>query len=191
MTSEVEKRKANYQVHIRAATLTSLGLGAIGPFLLILIQDLSGSIGVFTFAIGLTGFVDSSMSYVAGKLSDRFGRKIFIVSSGFIRSGLFLCYPFVDFLWQLYVLQIMMGINGAVSYTATIAFEADITAKETRGSDLGKLDAATGIASAAAMILGGQLVERFEVSVNLIFYVVAGILFLATLIRLRYLNEER
>jgi len=188
MDGAVMIRAGNYQVMLKTSVLNALALGAIGPLLIIFVEGLSGSIGSFATAIGLFGLADGIASYGTGRLSDRFGRKMFIVLGGFVQSASFVCYTFVDSLFQLYVLQVVLGVNAAVLYTARDAFMGDITEMETRGRQLGNLDAATGIVAALATIAVGQLVER--IGFEVVFYLVAAALFVSNMFRLRFLREK-
>jgi len=182
-------RARNYRVMLRTSVLNALALGAIGPLMIVFIEGLSGSIGAFATAIGLFGIANGAASFFAGRLSDRFGRKLFIVAGGFIQSGAFVCYTLVDSISQLYLLQIVLGVNSAMMFTARDAFMADITEMATRGRQLGNVDAATGIVAALATIAGGQLVEYMGFAI--VFYAVAAALFISNLVRWRSLNEKQ
>lgn len=169
-------RSSNYRLFVTADALVCFALGLLGPFWVIYMQDFEGSsMESLGFAIGLRIFAYSLTSYFVGALSDRFGRTVFIVAGGAMSGIIMVAYTMVISLAELYVLQIVFGVVGAMQVTATAALLGDLTERESRGRDVGKMSAATGIAGAVATVIGGITVGKLGIEV--VFYVVAGFFF--------------
>lgn len=169
---------SNYNLFVTANALVSFALGLLGPFWIIYAQNLVGSIEFLGFAVGIRVFSYSLTTYFVGALSDKFGRVAFIVAGGIISGVIMLLYTMVTSLTELYILQTIFGIAGAMQVTASTALLGDITEKNSRGKDVGKMNAATGIAGALAIIVGGIVAGKL--GIEAIFYVIAGFFFISS-----------
>jgi len=176
-------RLGNYRIFLLSNSALALALGLFTPFYIVFIQEFGGGIEQFGFAIGLMVLAQSVTSYFTGKYSDRFGRKIFLITGGFAMSGVVLGYAFISTLIELYILQILNGVTNAMQMTMETSFLGDITEKLSRGTDIGKYHAAVGIMTALAMMAGGFVIG--ELGFKVIFYFTAAIIFLSTLILFR------
>src|SRR3989344_9461612 len=107
----------NYRILLFSNSILSFALGLFMPFYIIFIQDFGGGIESFGFSIGLMVLAQSLTSYFAGKYSDRFGRKIFLIFPGLLLTGITILYTLITSLIQLYVLQIMLGIASSIQVT--------------------------------------------------------------------------
>ena len=102
---------------------------------------------------------------------------------------LIVCYTLITSVFQLYALQLLYGVAIAINSTVSGAFMGDITKKESRGSDMGRLEAIAGIGGALATMAAGFLASEF--GINTIFYMVAGIVGVATFLILFLIREDR
>lgn len=159
--------------------MLAFALGLFMPFWMIFLQDFGSSIEQFGFALGLMMLAQSVTSYFAGKYSDKMGRKLFLISSGFILTGVVYAYTFISSLIQLYFLQVINGITSSIQSTMEPAFLGDVTNHAQRGTDIGKYRAIVGFTAAISMIGGGAVVGQF--GLKIIFYLTAGIIFISTL----------
>ena len=114
--------KDNYNIFLFANSILALGMGLFGPFWIVFLRDFSGGIEPFGIAVGLSVLVKSLTSYWLGKASDKFGRKIFLIASGYLLSVVILAYTLITSLIQLYLLQIIDGITDAMSTTMETIF---------------------------------------------------------------------
>ena len=176
----------NYKVFLLSHSAMSFALGLFMPFYIIFIHDFGGSIESFGFAIGLMILAQSLTSYYVGRHSDRFGRKGFLIASGFATTIVIIVYTFITSLTHLYLLQIIIGITQAMQMTMKTSLLGDVTQKVSRGKEIGKYYAITGVMAAIAMMGGGYLVS--ELGIKIIFYIVAG-LFLSSTLILFYIKE--
>ena len=158
----------------------AFAFGLFGPFYFIFINDFGGSIENFGIAVGLVVLSGALVSLLAGKYSDKFGRKPFLIFAGYASAILVFLYTIIGSMWQLYVLQIFNGLIVALFETSEASFLGDITKKESRGADIGKYDAFVGIAEAIAIFAGGFLAGKF--GFEIVFYIVAIIFVITTTI---------
>ncbi len=125
----------------------------------------------------------SLTSYFAGKYSDIFGRKVFLVASGITTSLIIFAYTLISSVLQLMVLQILNGIASSVYQTIETSFLGDITKKHTRGKDIGKYHTITGIGYGTATIIAGIIVAKM--GFEIIFYLTSFLTFISSLILLK------
>jgi DHA1 family tetracycline resistance protein-like MFS transporter len=143
--------------------LDTLGIGVVVPVLPRLIEsfvhgDLSAAshrYGVFIACYAVMQFV---FAPIVGGLSDRFGRRVVILTS---LAGAALDYVLLAFaptLGWLFVGRVVAGMTGA-SFSAATAYIADVTPPEKRAASFGMVGAAFGvgfiIGPAAGGLLGG------------------------------------
>jgi MFS family permease len=181
---QIEKiRKKNFRIFTFSNSLMALAFGLFGPFYLIFINDLGGSIENFGIAVGLVILSGALVSLFAGKYSDKFGRKPFLIFGGYASAIIVFLYTLINSVWQLYLLQIFSGIIISIFETSESSYLGDITEKQKRGEEIGKYDAFIGITEAFAIFLGGFLIASF--GFNTIFYLVSIIFLIATTILLK------
>lgn len=171
-------RAWNFKVFVASNSIGFFASGLLGPFFVLFVQHIGGSIENLGYATGILLLVQSITSYFVGKHSDKIGRKPFLIANGYFSSILLVLYTFVSSLYQLFILQIISGISNALWVTTEKSFLGDITRKSTRGADIGKYTAIVGIFAAIAIMLGGILVGKFGFS--LIFYIAAAVVAFST-----------
>ena len=176
-------RKRNFKIFTLSNSIMALAVGLFGPFYYIFINDFGGSIENFGFAAGLLVLSGALFSFVSGRISDKIGRKPFLIIGGFASSIIVFSYTIINSIWQLYILQILSGIISSGFETAEGSYLGDITSHEKRGEEMGQYDAMLGIFEAVAIFAGGILAGLF--GFKLVFYLVAGVSLLATLVMLK------
>lgn len=127
-----------------AQVIALLGTGlltvALGLLAFDLAGDQAGAVLGTAFAIKMIAYV--GLSPVANALSERLPRKSVLIGADLVRAAVALCLPFIDAIWQIYVLIFVLQ---AASATFTPAFQAiipDILADEkdyTRALSLSRL----------------------------------------------------
>jgi len=161
----------------------ALAFGLFGPFYLIFINDIGGSIENFGIVVGLIVLSGALVSLIAGEYSDKFGRKPFLIFGGYASAIIVFLYTIISSVWQLYALQIVSGIIISIFETSEASYLGDITTKQKRGKEIGKYDAFVGIAEALSIFIGGFLVSSW--GFNIVFYLIAIIFIIATTILLK------
>lgn len=137
--------------------IVMLGVGLVTPILPELIMEFGGggqSIGLLVAAYGITQLF---LSPVTGQLSDRYGRKKFIVAGVVIYAGAKLMFALGDALWMLYASRLLEGAAAALILPPIMAYVADITTTEERARGNGLLGAAMSLGFVIGPGLGGLL----------------------------------
>jgi DHA1 family multidrug resistance protein-like MFS transporter len=140
-----------------AGTIAVLGLGFIIPLFPIYVARK----GATHFQLGLivSGFTFSQflLQPFFGGLSDRFGRKIFMVA-GLAGYGIVSClYVFADSLAEVFLVRLLHGVAAGMIWPALSAFIIDLSPVERRGETVGFLSAMEMLGFAAGPIVGGLL----------------------------------
>src|SRR3989338_9954859 len=118
-------------------SITILGSGLVFPFYILFIKELGANFSEFGISYGLFTISAALVHKLIGKWSDKLGRKIFLIGNSWGMAFLFLLFPIVTQIWQVYVLQIILGIFGAMQRTSEKALIADFTDGEKRGEQIG------------------------------------------------------
>ncbi|MEK3951091.1 MFS transporter [Paenibacillus sp. FSL H7-0703] len=137
--------------------IVMVGVGLITPILPELIIEFGASgraIGLLVAAYGVTQFLLSPMT---GQLSDRYGRKAFIVVGGIIFAVAKFIFAIGDELWMLYTSRLLEGMAAALIIPPMMAYVADITTTEERAKGNSLLAAAMSFGFVIGPGLGGLL----------------------------------
>jgi len=154
--------KRNYKLYLTSEVILSLAGGIFAPFFVLFIQKKGGTLENLGVAMGIMLLADAGVTYVAGRYSDRFGRKPFLVAQGLAKAAITLSYLLISSVGQLFFLQLFAGlVNGFT--TVESSFLADITEGDRRGEHIGRFHAITGIVAGLALMAGGYLAKMFGV----------------------------
>ncbi|MBI4896442.1 MAG: MFS transporter [Candidatus Aenigmarchaeota archaeon] len=180
---EKTTRRKNLRLFTISNSFMAFAFGLFGPFYYIFINEMGGTIENFGIAAGLVVLSSAFVSLIAGKYSDKFGRKPFLIIGVYASALIAFLYTVIGSLWQLYLLQIVGGLVISIFETSEASFLGDMTKKESRGADMGKYSAVIGIAEAIAIFAGGFLVGKFGFEV--VFYIVSVIFVISTTLLLK------
>ncbi|WP_236838790.1 MFS transporter [Caldalkalibacillus salinus] len=169
--------KSPWFMLIVAQGTTILGASLVFPFYLIFIREVGASFTQFGLAYGLFTLSSAIVHRWIGTLTDYIGRVPFLVANAWGMALLFLLLPIVTAIWQVYALQILLGIFGAMQKTSEKALLADLTEYRSRGQRIGRYHFWTAISSGLAIIGGGMLIDFF--TLDIIFYTGSIILFIS------------
>jgi MFS family permease len=114
-----------YRRLFAAQVVALLGTGLLTVALSLLAYDLAGAqagavLGT-AYAIKMVAYV--GLSPLTGALAERWPRRAVLVAADLLRAGVALCLPFIDAVWQIYVLIFLLQ---AASATFTPVFQATI-----------------------------------------------------------------
>ena len=158
-------------------SMALFGSGIVFPFYVIFTKEVGVNFSEFGIAYALFSLSAAATHWVVGRWSDRLGRKPFLLLNAWGTAFLFLLFPMVTDLWQLYALQVVLGVFGAMHRTSEKALVADLTSEGDRGRVIGRYHGWVSVFSALAVVAGGFLIDLFTLSV--IFYLGSPILFLS------------
>ena len=166
-----------------------LGLGIISPLLPGFEKEFGASgiwVGMIfaAFAISRAIFMP-----IVGNVSDKIGRKIFVVSGLLLLTIVSLLYLSAGNEYQLTVIRFVHGIGAAIVLPIVMAYAGECTEEGKEGEAMGPVTMVFYLGMAAGPLLGGVL--RHALGFNAVFYGAAflsAVAFLATLI---FLPKEK
>ncbi len=164
------------------------GAALVFPFYIIFIKDIGANFTEFGLAYGIFTISAALVHKIIGKLSDKHGGKLFLIINSWGMAFLFLLFPIVTNIYQVYVLQIVLGIFGAMQKTSEKFVIANLTEKSDRGIRIGSYHWWVSLFSGFAAIVGGYLIDLF--TIEIIFYLGAIILFVGGLITLKIKERQ-
>ena len=139
-------------------------------------------VGLFATVFALTQFI---MSPVLGSLSDRYGRRLIILSSAFGQGCQFIMMALAPDLAWLFAARIISGITSG-SLPAINAYIADVVPAQKRAASFGWVSASTSAGFLLGPAIGGLL---GDISVRLPFWV-AAVLCLANVLYGTFVMRE-
>lgn len=167
--------------------VSMLGVGIIVPFLPIYAREMGASAFVmgaifssFSLARGLT------MPYVGG-LSDRHGRKIFIIIGLLGYAALALALVWAASPGELVLNRVLQGVFAAMVLPVSMALVADLTPPGREGTIFGGFNTAFLLGFAVGPLVGGITYDAFGLDSN--FYLMAGLSLLSLLMVLFLVRE--
>lgn len=154
----------------------TVGMAAsmIFPFYVLLLKNAGSSYSQFGWAYGLFALTAALSYSVIGKFADRVGDKALLILYSWGMALVLLTFPLAYEIWQVYLLQIVMGLLGAVQKNSEKTVLARSVKKETAGKEIGRYHIGTSIGAAIAVVATGYLVDFL--TIGSIFYL-ASIVF--------------
>lgn len=152
---------------------TSLGYGIIAPLLPLYAEDL-GATGVWVGII-FSAFAASRalVMPVMGRLSDRYGRRNFIVV-GLLTYAIFsISYVWTDTVYSLTFVRLLHGVASAIVTPVAMAYLGDMVPKGREGEFMGRFNTFFFVGFAMGPLLAGYITENYYMDVS--FYVMSGL----------------
>lgn len=151
--------------------ITMGGIGIIVPVMPAYLQVFGVGGQVLGFLIASFALAQFLLSPVAGDLSDRHGRKHFIVYGLVLYGCSQILFGMASEVWILFLARFLSGVGAAFIMPPIMAFVADITTYEERGKGMGMIGAAMSLGFMIGPGIGG-----FLANVNLTFpFYLAGV----------------
>lgn len=179
--------KKVFFVLVATMFISMLGMGIVSPFLPIYAEQLGASnmeIGLVQSAFSITGIF--TLLFV-GRLSDRLGRKVFLLGGLAILgiSSVGLMYTTTP--WQLIGMRFIQGLGASAHLPIAQAYLGDITPEGNEGKWMGYFNAVLFAGMGAGPLLGGVLSDAFSISTT--FLVMAILNFLGLFATIMFLKE--
>lgn len=160
-------------------TMVMMATSIVFPFYILLLNNVGNNYAQFGWAYGLFALTAAVVYPLIGKIADKIGDKRLFIFYSFGMAVLLLFFPLVSVVWHVYILQMIMGIFGAIQKNTEKTALARTVKKETAGTEIGKYHIFTGIGAAIAIIIAGYLVDFLTIAT--IFYVGSLIYFVSGL----------
>ncbi|EOD6225362.1 MFS transporter [Enterococcus hirae] len=142
--------------------LIGLGLTIVNPIIPFMVEQYTKNTQQQATTVTLLSAIYAFSMFLAapmlGALSDRFGRKIILISSLFGSAIGYYLFGFGGALWILFLGRIIEGLTGG-EISAILAYFADLTPIESRTKSFGWISATIGIGTAAGPLIGGFLAQ--------------------------------
>jgi len=172
------------------AMFTSMvGVGIIVPLLPIYAEELGASgiwIGLIFSGFSLS---HSLFSPLVGRISDFWGRKIFIATGLFLYWLISLGYLLCNSVGDLVLVRVVQGCSGAMIIPLAMAHIGDIAPENEEGRYLGSFSVSLFAGFGFGPLLGGLIMHRFGIEAN--FYLMSLLCFLAFLVVLLFLPNMK
>lgn len=162
------------------SSIWAIVLGFIGPFYVIQVEKLSGGMEKLGLAFSIMVLVQSATTYLAGRFSDKLGRKVFLFLTAYTDSVILFLYTVISDTYQLYILQALLGITNGIVGTISTSLLGDLTRKEKRGRSIGKFNAVVSLSSAAGLFFGGYIAKLY--GLKSLFYLASAVVALSTVL---------
>ncbi|MGD9039382.1 MAG: MFS transporter [Desulfobacteraceae bacterium] len=161
-----------------SVAVSNLGIGIISPLLPVYAKRL-GANGV------LVGLIFSTFSIsrlifmpLAGALSDRYGRKSFLMTGLFLYALCSAAYIVALQAWSLVAIRFLQGMASAMILPIAMAAVADLTPSENAGEAAGSFNTPIYLGLGFGPLLGGVIADWISIEVN---FLVMGLLSLLSL----------
>ncbi|MDT0676328.1 MFS transporter [Autumnicola musiva] len=119
--------------------------------------------------LGLFGLVTSFTQPFAGRLSDKFGkRKLFVLFGLVLFTIANFSYSFVHTYWALMIVRAFQGLAAALTITASLALVSELSAKGSRGNNMGVYNSFRLIGFGAGPLISGVLAQGGPYNVPLL-----------------------
>jgi len=159
----------NYKRFIYYQGTIGMASSMIFPFYILLIKNVGNSYAQFGWAYGLFALTAALCYPLIGKYADRVGDKTLLSVYSWGMAVLLLCFPLATEVFHVYILQVLMGVLGAVQKNSEKTVLARYVTKELAGTQIGRYHVWTSIAAAIAVIATGYLVDFLTIAT--IFYI--------------------
>ena len=158
----------NYRRFIIYQGTVGMAASMVFPFYILLLKNVGSTYSQFGWAYGLFALT-AALSYpLIGKMADKAGDKILLIVYSWGMALILLVFPLAYEIWHVYILQVVMGLLGAVQKNSEKTVLARTVKKETAGNEIGRYHIWTSVGAAIAVIATGYLVDFL--TIGSIFY---------------------
>lgn len=124
-------------------------------------SSLNISVSDIGFVVSLYSYVNAIFILPCGILSDRWGRRNFLITGLIIATVVPFMYPFARDIWSLYTIRILHGLGSALFIPTALATVTDVARQGEHGRVMGWYTAASQLGLMAGPISGGYILEHF------------------------------
>jgi MFS family permease len=126
-------------------------------FLALRAQHLGVSVAGIMVMITVFNLIYTLVSFPAGQLSDRIGRKQVIVGGWLVYAAIYIGFALAQAGWHAWMLYAVYGLYYGLAYGASKALIADLVPEQLRGTAYGTYNAVLGLLDFPASLIAGIL----------------------------------
>src|SRR6058998_1037074 len=146
-----------------AAFVINLDITIVNVALPTLVRELHASNSQLQWVVDAYNLLFAALLLAAGSLSDRLGRKGFLLAGLVVFGAASIAGGLTDTAGQLIVARCFMGLGAAMIFPTTLSLISNVyTERAERAKAIGLWGATAGIAIALGPIVGGWLLEQFS-----------------------------
>lgn len=168
----------------------SIGYGIVVPILPMYVISLGASDFDLALIFAMFAIVQLFTTIPFGLLSDRYGRKPFMILGLLLLAASFMYFPFAQSVPALIACRAVQGLAASATWSSALALVADTYPGGDKGEKLGIANGAVGLGSIAGPLIGGVL---GDINFGVPFVVVGSVALIAffyMIIRLRLTKKE-
>lgn len=145
-----------------AVAVAMLGIGIISPILPLYAETFSAGGLLIGMIMGAFSLARGLMAPFVGRLSDRIGRKRFLLAGLGIFALVSVCYSLADTVWQLMLVRIIQGAASVMVTPIAQAYIGDITPAGKEGRMMNLFYSSMFIGVGLGPLLGGVLTDLWS-----------------------------
>ncbi len=153
--------------------VATVGLGVVWP----LVPVYALEMGAAGFQVGMIiasfNIARALANPIVGRLSDKWGRKSFIVSGLFLYGAVSICYVLANSVEALILVRVFHGLTSVFVTPIAMALMADIAPDDRMGRYMGTLNMAVMLGLGAGPIMGGLIRDMLGMAAA--FYTMGGL----------------
>ncbi len=156
------------RILIISQSITFFASSLIFPFYILFLKNVGTSFTEFGLSYGLFGLSSAFIYPLLGRIPAKFENRYLLLANCWGMSLILLLFPHVKSLIQVLIVQVILGVFGALQKHGEKMLLADYTETTNRGQKIGNYHFWTALLSSFAIILAGVLADYF--TINAIFY---------------------
>ncbi|USD13835.1 MFS transporter [Priestia megaterium] len=169
-----------YKQLLHSQSLMITASSIVFPFYLLLLRNLGDSYSQFGLAYGIFALTAALSHPLIGAWSDRVGEKRLLILYTFGMAVVMLVIPVLSTITQVYIIQVIMGLLGALQKTAEKIALSRQTDRAHTGKQVGHYHLWTSIWAALAVIATGYIIDFLTIGslfyITSFMYVAGGVL---------------
>lgn len=172
-----------------AVFLSSMGLGILSPILPAYVDQFAASSLILGMVFAAYSLSRTLFMPPVGRLSDRFGRKPFIVAGLAVYTAVSPLYTLADSVLQLGLVRFLQGLAAAMLMPVAMAYVGSLAPRGREGLTMGTFTSAFFMGLGFGPLIGGALRDRF--SMDAAFYGMGAMAALALIVTTIILPGDR